>query len=193
MLDIENRDLRLARAAALNIIPTTTGAMKMLGKLIPELEKHISGVSIRVPVAKVSLVDFTFVVAQKITVSAIHDACLNAAEHRMKGIVALSMLPLVSSDYSGSPYSVTVDGAYLPGQMAQWARSLAGMTMSWGYSERLKDFLLFAQQTEIRMNKQLLAVIVTFFQFRQPASNGICRVGFWSLWNTFSNNLLCVL
>ncbi len=145
LLDIENRDLRLARAAALNIIPTTTGAMKMLGKLIPELEKHISGVSIRVPVAKVSLVDFTFVATQKITVAAIQDACVNAAEHRMKGIVALSMLPLVSSDYSGNPYSVTVDG------LLTWADGPMGKIFGWydnewGYSERLKDFLIFASK-----------------------------------------------
>lgn len=141
LLDVENKDLRFARAAALNIIPASTGASKMLGKVMPEIADVISARALRVPVGKCSLIDLTVVTKQAATVQTIHDAFNAAAQGRMKGIVALTMEPLVSSDFSGNSFSVTVDGllTYVQGNMI---KTFGWYDNEWGYSERLKDFLM---------------------------------------------------
>jgi len=109
VLDLPHKDLRRARAAALNIIPTTTGAAKATALVLPELKGKLDGVSLRVPTADVSVVDLTCVVSQKTDVEAVNAAFRQAAAGPMKGILAVSDEPLVSSDYIGDPHSSTVD------------------------------------------------------------------------------------
>jgi glyceraldehyde-3-phosphate dehydrogenase type I len=141
LLDVENKDLRFARAAGLNIIPASTGASKMIGKVMPELENIIFAQAIRVPVGKCSLIDLTITTKKEVTVDKIHDAFNAAAQGRMKGIVALTMEPLVSSDFSGNSYSVTIDGQLTSAQ-GNMAKVFGWYDNEWGYSERLKDFLM---------------------------------------------------
>lgn len=109
ILDLPHDDLRRARAAASNIIPTTTGAAKATSLVIPELKGKIDGVALRVPTADVSLVDLTCVVKRATTIEEVNDAFRQAAAGSLQGILAVSDEPLVSSDYIGDPYSSTVD------------------------------------------------------------------------------------
>lgn len=145
LLDVESEDLRRSRAAALNIIPTTTGVSKLVGTLIPSLAGKIQAVAIRVPVAKVSLIDFSFTAKKPLSVAAIHDACVAVAQTDMAGIVDLTFEPLVSSDFSGSNYSVVVDGQ-LTAVQGNMGKIFGWYDNEWGYSVRLKDFLLYAAQ-----------------------------------------------
>ncbi|MBI2073342.1 MAG: type I glyceraldehyde-3-phosphate dehydrogenase [Gemmatimonadetes bacterium] len=109
VLDLPHKDLRRARAAALNIIPTTTGAAHATSLVLPELKGKLDGVSLRVPTADVSVVDLTCVVSRKTDVEAVNAAFRTAAAGPMKGILAVSDEPLVSGDYIGDPHSSTVD------------------------------------------------------------------------------------
>lgn len=141
LLDVETRgDVRRSRAAALNIIPTTTGAMKVLGKVMPELAGKVQGLAIRVPIGKVSLIDLVVHTKKELTVDAIHASIRTASEGSMKGIIDLSMEPLVSSDYSGNNHSVVVDGL-LTEASGNMAKILGWYDNEWAYSVRLKDFL----------------------------------------------------
>ncbi len=141
LLDVENKDLRFARAAALNIIPASTGASKMLGKVMPEIAEIISARAIRVPVGKCSLIDLTVVTKQAPTMATIHNAFNAAAQGHMKGILTLTMEPLVSSDFSGNSSSVTIDGLLTHAQ-GNMIKVFGWYDNEWGYSERLKDFLM---------------------------------------------------
>ncbi len=109
ILDLPHKDLRRARAAAQNIIPTTTGAAKATALVIPEVKGKIDGVALRVPTANVSLVDLTCVVEHATTIDSVNDAFRRAANGDLKGILAVSDEPLVSSDYIGDRHSSTVD------------------------------------------------------------------------------------
>lgn len=109
ILDLPHKDLRRARAAAVNIIPTTTGAAKATALVIPEVKGKIDGVALRVPTADVSVVDLTCVVETATTVDAVNDAFRTAAKGALKGVLAVSDEPLVSSDYIGDLHSSTVD------------------------------------------------------------------------------------
>jgi len=142
LLDVEKKDLRRARAAALNIIPTSTGATKVIGKVIPDLQGLIGGVAVRVPVAKVSLIDVTFVAKEKLSAKKINNSFEKASKSDpLSGIVSISSDPLVSSDYSSNNYSVVIDGLLTDakdnaGKLFGWYDN------EWGYSVRLKDFLM---------------------------------------------------
>jgi glyceraldehyde 3-phosphate dehydrogenase len=142
LLDVEARDLRISRAAALNIIPTTTGASTMLGKVLPALNGLISAMSIRVPVGKVSLIDLQVMISRSVTVEQINDLFIHAAQTDMRGIVGFTKQPLVSSDFSGSDYSVTVDGL-LTSVQGPLVQVFGWYDNEWGYSVRLKDFLVY--------------------------------------------------
>lgn len=142
LLDVEENDLRRARAAALNIIPTSTGASEMVGKFIPALEGKVPAIAIRVPVAIVSLIDLTFTAQRPLSRDAINQACMKASTQSMKGIIGFSMEPLVSSDYAGSPFSVTIDGQLTAAQ-GTMGKVFGWYDNEWGYSMRLKDFLLY--------------------------------------------------
>jgi len=142
LLDVAAKDLRFSRAAALNIIPSTTGASGMLAKVIPELAGKISAVAMRVPVGKVSLIDLVFETKINLSTKVVHDAFINASQTGMKNIVAFTMQPLVSSDFSGNDNSVIIDGLLTTingtmGQVFGWYDN------EWGYSMRMRDFLLY--------------------------------------------------
>jgi len=104
LLDVESQSLRMSRAAALNIIPTTTGASKMLAKILPELGDCIKAASLRVPVATVSLIDLTINLQSAITPIAINDAFAKASKENLKGILSITQEPLVSSDLVKFPF-----------------------------------------------------------------------------------------
>lgn len=141
LLDVETDDLRRARAAALNIIPTSTGATDVLARIIPELDGKIGGMSLRVPVAKVSIIDLAFVAQRQLSVAALADVFTSAAAStKMQGILAVTDAPLVSSDFSGDPHSVVVDLPLLDVR-ANVGKVFGWYDNEWGYSERLKDFL----------------------------------------------------
>jgi glyceraldehyde 3-phosphate dehydrogenase len=142
LLDVEGEDLRRSRAAALNIIPTTTGASKMLGKIFPDLANKIHALAIRVPVAVVSLIDLSFTAKKPISIDAINGAFIKASTSSLKGIVGFTKEPLVSSDFIGSPFSVVIDGA-LTDVVGSMGKVFGWYDNEWGYSERLKDFLLY--------------------------------------------------
>jgi len=143
VLDLPHKDLRRARAAALSIIPTTTGAAKATSLVIPELKGKIDGIAIRVPTPDVSLTDLAVVVEKAVTVDAINDAFRTAAAGPMKGILEYTDEELVSSDFIGNPASCifdakstnVVDGTLL--KVSGWYDN------EWGYSSRCVDLLRF--------------------------------------------------
>ncbi len=143
VLDLPHKDLRRARAAALSIIPTTTGAAKATSLVIPELKGKIDGIAIRVPTPDVSLTDLAVVVEKPVTVEAINDAFRAAATGPMKGIIEYTEEELVSSDFIGNPSSCifdakstnVVDGTLL--KVSGWYDN------EWGYSSRCVDLLRF--------------------------------------------------
>jgi glyceraldehyde 3-phosphate dehydrogenase len=145
LLDVEGEDARRSRAAALNIIPTTTGVMRMIEKMIPGLQDKIKAVAIRVPVAKVSLIDFTFEAGKTVSVDAMHEVIYAAMQKNMHGIIDITMKPLVSSDFGGSPYSVVVDGLLTSAQ-GTMGTLFGWYDNEWGYSMRLKDFLIYVSR-----------------------------------------------
>jgi glyceraldehyde 3-phosphate dehydrogenase len=141
LLDVDRSDVRRGRAAALNIIPTTTGATKVVGQVLPELLGKIEGCSLRVPVAKVSLIDLSFVAQKPITVQTINDACSQAAGGAMKNILSITDLELVSSDFGQNNHSVIVDGL-LTQTIGTLGKVFGWYDNEWAYSCRLKDFLI---------------------------------------------------
>lgn len=140
LLDVEAKDLRFSRAAALNIIPATTGASSMIKKVMPDLAGKVSAVAIRVPVGKVSLIDLVFEAQKELSVEEIYTAFEKAARTKMKHIVAVTMEPLVSSDFSGNQHSVIIDGLLTHAQ-ERMGQVFGWYDNEWGYSMRMKDFL----------------------------------------------------
>ncbi len=141
LLDVEGSDIRRSRAAALNIIPTTTGALKTVAQVMPELAGKLEGCSLRVPVAKVSLVDVSFVMQKKMTVQALNDAFIKASKTDLATIIHFSDQELVSSDYAQDNRSVIIDGS-LTQVVGSLGKVFGWYDNEWGYSCRLKDFLL---------------------------------------------------
>jgi glyceraldehyde 3-phosphate dehydrogenase len=139
ILDLASSDLRRARAAALNIIPTTTGAAKALALVIPELEGKFDGIALRVPTPTVSIVDFVAEVKKATTIEEVNAAFKAAAEGPMKGILGYSDEPLVSMDYKGDPRSSIVDGANTMVMGGTQVKVLAWYDNEWAYSMRLCD------------------------------------------------------
>jgi len=142
LLDVEKKDLRRARAACLNMIPTSTGATKVLGKVLPELDGVIGGAAIRVPTANVSLIDLSFVAKERISVEKINKIFEKSSQAGpLSGIIDISYEPLVSSDYGGNNYSVVIDGL-ITDVRGQMGKVFGWYDNEWGYSVRLKDFLV---------------------------------------------------
>ena len=138
LLDRAQKDLRRARNAATNIIPTTTGAAKAIGAVIPELDGRIAGMAYRVPVPSVSVVDFTGVLREGVSADVVNEAYQEASEGVLTGVLKYTEEPLVSSDYVHNPFSAVVDGPLT------WARGrlvkvVAWYDNEWGYACRLAE------------------------------------------------------
>ena len=139
LLDLPHADLRRARAAALSMIPTTTGAAKIIGKLIPDLKGKIDGFAVRVPTPTVSIVDFVAVLSRETSAQEINAAFTAAAGGALRGILKVATEPLVSVDYKGSPYSSVVDSLLTMVLEGSLARVVAWYDNEWGYSRRVSD------------------------------------------------------
>jgi glyceraldehyde 3-phosphate dehydrogenase len=140
LVDLAHKDLRRARAAALNMVPTTTGAAKAIGLVIPDLDGRLSGYAARVPVPTGSLVDLAVEVEEPTTVEAINAAFRRRADvDELGGILAFDEAPLVSSDVIGSPYSAIVDGGLTSVVGGTQVKVVAWYDNEWGYSCRLVD------------------------------------------------------
>ncbi len=141
ILDLAHRDLRRARAAALNIIPTTTGAAKALALVIPELQGKFDGFALRVPTSTVSIVDFVAETEKATTVEEVNAAFKAAAAGSMKGILGYSEEPLVSMDYKGDPRSSIVDGLSTMVIGGNMVKVVAWYDNEWAYSVRVCDLV----------------------------------------------------
>jgi len=142
ILDLPHKDMRRARAAALNIIPTTTGAAKAVSLVIPELEGKFDGYALRVPTPTVSVVDFVATVEKPATADAVAAAYREAANGSMKGILGFSDEPLVSTDYKGDPRSSIIDwGSCMV--MGDLVKIVSWYDNEWGYSSRVADLVSF--------------------------------------------------
>jgi glyceraldehyde 3-phosphate dehydrogenase len=140
ILDLQHKDLRRARAAAVSIIPTTTGAAAALHQVIPELKGKMDGIALRVPVANVSVTDLAVTLDKPATKDDINAAFKKASEGRLKGILEYTELPLVSVDYIGNPHSAIVDGP-LTNALGNMAKVTAWYDNEWAYSVRLIDLI----------------------------------------------------
>jgi glyceraldehyde 3-phosphate dehydrogenase len=139
ILDTVHKDLRRARAAALNIIPTTTGAARVVGVVIPELNGKLHGLALRVPTATVSLVDFVADLARDVTVDEVNAAFKKAATGALKGILAYEEDPLVSMDFKGNPASSIFDPGLTMVIDGSMVKTMAWYDNEWGYSCRTGD------------------------------------------------------
>jgi glyceraldehyde 3-phosphate dehydrogenase len=142
ILDLPHKDLRRARAAALSLIPTTTGAAKALKEVLPAMAGKLDGMSIRVPTPNVSLVDLTARLERKATPHEVNDAFRAAAAGPLKGILAVSDEPLVSCDFNGDLHSSTID-APLTTVTGDLVKVMAWYDNEMGYSQRLLDLTRF--------------------------------------------------
>ncbi|MGI8385246.1 type I glyceraldehyde-3-phosphate dehydrogenase [Robertmurraya sp. P23] len=141
ILDLPHKDLRRARAAAENIIPTTTGAAKAVSLVLPELKGKLNGGAMRVPTPNVSLVDLVVELEKEVTVDQINEALKAAAEGELKGILAYSEEPLVSGDYNGNPASSTIDALSTMVMEGNMAKVISWYDNESGYSNRVVDLV----------------------------------------------------
>jgi glyceraldehyde 3-phosphate dehydrogenase len=140
LLDLPHKDLRRARAAAINIIPTTTGAAKAVGKVLPQLKGIFDGVAVRVPTSTGSLSDITIMVKKEANAEQINKALEKAAKGALKGIVEYSTEPLVSKDIVGNAHSAIVD-SQMTKTMGRMVKLFVWYDNEWGYSNRMVDVL----------------------------------------------------
>jgi len=140
ILDLPHKDLRRARAAALSIIPTTTGAAKAVALVIPELKGKFDGYALRVPTSTVSVVDFTAIVEKEVTTEELRAALKEAAESGpMKDVMDYVEEPLVSIDYKGNPASCSIDAEFCQALGGNMVKVVAWYDNEWGYSNRTAD------------------------------------------------------
>jgi glyceraldehyde 3-phosphate dehydrogenase len=141
LLDLPHKDLRRARAAALSMIPTTTGAAVAVGEVLPELKGKLDGISMRVPTPNVSCVDLAAVMNRTVTAQEVNAALQAAADGPLKGILACSNEELVSIDFKGNPHSSIVDMPYTKVMEGDFLKILSWYDNEWGYSNRCVDLL----------------------------------------------------
>ncbi len=141
LLDLPHKDLRRARAAAMSIIPTTTGAAKAVGEVLPALRGRLDGISMRVPTPNVSVVDLVAILDKQVTSDQVNAAFKAAADGPMKGIMEVCTAPLVSIDFRGNPHSSIIDAAYTKVMDGNFVKVLAWYDNEWGYSNRCVDLL----------------------------------------------------
>ncbi len=146
ILDQVHKDLRRARSAGINIIPTTTGAARALALVIPELKGRFDGMSLRVPVVTVSVVDFVATVRKETTRDAVNEAFKQAAAGSLKGILDYTDEPLVSTDFRGDPHSAIIDGLSTMVTGGSLVKVIAWYDNEWGYSCRVADLTQFIAQ-----------------------------------------------
>lgn len=145
ILDFPHKDLRRARAAAINMIPSSTGAAKALKLVIPEMAGKLDGFAIRVPTPNVSVVDLTFIAEKPVTVESVNGALKAASNGALKGILGYETGELVSSDFKGDPRSSIVD-APLTKVVGNSVKVISWYDNEWGYSNRVRDLILFLQK-----------------------------------------------
>ena len=143
LLDLPHRDLRRARAAGLSMIPTSTGAAKAVALVLPELKGKFDGISVRVPTPNVSLVDVVIEVEKDTTAEEVNRALKDSANEELRGILAFSEEPLVSSDFKGNPNSSIVDAEYTKVIGGNLVKILSWYDNEWGYSCRVRDLVKF--------------------------------------------------
>ena len=139
LLDNSHKDLRRARGASNSIIPTTTGATKSLGDVIPDLKGKVEGISIRVPTPNVSLIEFVFSSNKNLSIEKINDAFLNASKSKLKNILDTSSEPLVSSDFNHNSHSAIVDFSLTKVVENKMAKVSAWYDNEWGFASRMCD------------------------------------------------------
>jgi glyceraldehyde 3-phosphate dehydrogenase len=141
LLDLPHKDLRRARAAAMSIIPTTTGAAKAVGEVLPALKGKIDGTSMRVPTPNVSVVDLTSLLEKKVTAEEVNGALKAASDGALKGIMQFVTEPLVSIDFRGNPHSSIIDADYTKVMDGDFIKVMAWYDNEWGYSSRCVELL----------------------------------------------------
>jgi len=141
LLDLPHKDLRRARAAALSMIPTSTGAASALGEVLPELKGRMDGFAMRVPTPNVSVVDLVALLDKKTTAQEVNAALKEASTGAMKGLLQFSEEELVSIDFKGNPHSSIVDAAYTKVMDGDFVKVLSWYDNEWGYSSRCVDLL----------------------------------------------------
>lgn len=146
LLDGTHEDLRRARAAALSMVPTTTGAAKAVAEVLPELKGRLDGISVRVPTANVSLVDFNAIVSRETTVEEVNQAFRDAAAGPLQGILQVVDKPLVSVDYNGCRYSASVDAPLTSVMQGRLVKVMAWYDNEMGFSSRMVDLAVFMGQ-----------------------------------------------
>jgi glyceraldehyde 3-phosphate dehydrogenase len=142
LLDLPHKDLRRARAAALSIIPTSTGAASALGEVLPELKGKLDGIAMRVPTANVSVVDLVVQLNKKTSAEEVNAAFKKAASGSLMGILAVEDAPLVSIDFRGNGHSSIVDSGYTKVMDGDFAKVMSWYDNEWGYSSRCVDLAL---------------------------------------------------
>ncbi|NEO28710.1 MAG: glyceraldehyde-3-phosphate dehydrogenase, partial [Kamptonema sp. SIO4C4] len=139
ILDASHRDLRRARAAAVNIVPTSTGAAKAVALVIPEMQGKLNGVAFRVPTPNVSIVDFVAQVEKSAITEQVNDALRHASEGPLQGILGYNDLPLVSTDYRKTHYSSIADASLTMVLGGDMVKVVGWYDNEWGYSQRVVD------------------------------------------------------
>jgi glyceraldehyde 3-phosphate dehydrogenase len=147
ILDLPHKDLRRARAAALSMIPTTTGAAKAIGLVIPQLKGKLDGYAMRVPTPDVSVVDLVALVEKPTTAEEVNTALKKAAEGPMKGILQYVEEELVSKDFTGNPHSSMVDAGFTKVIDGNLVKVIAWYDNEWGYSCRVRDLINFVAKS----------------------------------------------
>jgi glyceraldehyde 3-phosphate dehydrogenase len=143
LLDLPHKDLRRARAAALSMIPTTTGAASAVGDVLPALKGKLDGISVRVPTPNVSMVDLSALLKKKTTAEEVNAAFAAAAAGPYKGIIEYVTAPLVSIDFRGNPHSAMIDAPYTKIMDGDFVKVVAWYDNEWGYSSRCVDLLKY--------------------------------------------------
>jgi len=143
LLDLPHKDLRRARAAALSIIPTTTGAASAVGEVLPALKGKLDGIAMRVPTPNVSVVDLAAILEKKTTTEEVNAAFKEASEGSLKGILQYVEAPLVSVDFRGNDHSSILDAPYTSVMDGDFVKVLSWYDNEWGYSSRCVDLLRF--------------------------------------------------
>jgi glyceraldehyde 3-phosphate dehydrogenase len=147
LLDGSHEDPRRARAAAMSMVPTTTGAAKAVAEVLPEFKGKLDGISVRVPTANVSMVDFNAIVKQPTTKEEVNEAFSQAAAGELQGILQVVSLPLVSCDYNGCPYSASVDAELTSVMQGNLVKVMIWYDNETGFSHRMIDLAAFMGQS----------------------------------------------